>query len=467
MDERRTAVNIVYSEATIEWLQDLFCERLGAGLSFRQQGQQTVLSLHGELIDIRFSSDAATFSEQGVRSLSCEWWQAENEGFSSFFAKQLPMPGSLGAALPLVRATGKNGVGGSLLVFYDIPGLTYWMLSRQEEVGRKDLDAIGRFPATSSHAYRHGYLDRPIVDEWLDILRQVIRRVWPRFDLKQSCFQMRLSHDVDSAARYAFLNPFRLLRRSVMDSIRQKDLTVLLRAYRARAAMRFKQELIAEDPHNTYEWLMSLSEQYDVTSEFYFICGRTDPLKDGDYNIASPFIGGLLEEIHSRGHQIGLHPSYNSFREPDVIHQEFMRLRSVCDRRGIVQNEWPARMHYLRWRVGVTPVALEEAGIAVDATLAYADRPGFRCGTCHGYQAFDPVGKRALNLHVRPLVAMDTSVLNSGYLNKGVHDGSAFETFMALKSACRKVDGDFSLLWHNSGLGTPELRDLYASVLNA
>ena len=53
------------------------------------------------------------------------------------------------------------------VVHYDIIGLTYWMLARVEEIGRTDLDNHQRFPATSSHAYKYGYIDRPVVDEWL------------------------------------------------------------------------------------------------------------------------------------------------------------------------------------------------------------------------------------------------------------------------------------------------------------
>jgi hypothetical protein len=50
---------------------------------------------------------------------------------------------------------------------------------RVEEIGRTDLDNHERFPATSSHAFKHGYLDRPVVDEWLHLLGQVIQRQWP------------------------------------------------------------------------------------------------------------------------------------------------------------------------------------------------------------------------------------------------------------------------------------------------
>jgi hypothetical protein len=36
---------------------------------------------------------------------------------------------------------------------------------------------------------------------------------------------------------------------------------------------------------------------------------------------------------------------------------------------------------------------------------------------------------------------------------------------MQLKNACRAVNGNFTLLWHNSELETPECRALYTSIL--
>ena len=91
------------------------------------------------------------------------------------------------------------------VIHYDILGLTYWMLNRLEEFDCSSLDSHGRFPATSSHAYKYGYLERPIIDEWMHILGQVIQRQWPKINLKVHNFCLQVSHDVDRPFRYLFL----------------------------------------------------------------------------------------------------------------------------------------------------------------------------------------------------------------------------------------------------------------------
>src|SRR5690606_27535596 len=116
------------------------------------------------------------------------------------------------------------------VIHYDILGLTYWMLTRLEEVGRIDLDNHQRFPATSSHAYQHGYLERPIVDEWLNILGQIVQRIWPQLKLKEHRFSIKVSHDVDVPSRYGFRSWSGIARAMAGDLINRGDVAGALRA---------------------------------------------------------------------------------------------------------------------------------------------------------------------------------------------------------------------------------------------
>ncbi|MYN13580.1 hypothetical protein GSY71_10585 [Pusillimonas sp. TS35] len=348
-------------------------------------------------------------------------------------------------------------------VNYDILGLTYWMLSRQEEVGRPERDEHQRFPAAASHALRHGYLERPVVDEWLAILGQAINRVWPQFPRQRSTFSMRISHDVDWPSRYGFSGPPHLMRMMLSDLINGRSMREVLRAPFIRMATRH--QLLAGDPNNTFDWIMDLSDRHGLTSAFYFICGRTNPGMDATYELGHPAIRALLRRIHARGHEIGLHPSYHTYRDPHAFAREASYLRQICAEEGISQLEWGGRMHILRWETPTTLRNWESVGMHYDSTLSYADRPGFRCGTCFEYPAFDPVEQAALNLRIRPLIAMECTIMAPRYLGLGTGD-AAHEKFRQLKDACRSVAGCFTLLWHNSEFETEDKRRLYAALLH-
>jgi hypothetical protein len=337
------------------------------------------------------------------------------------------------------------------------------MLTRLEEVDHVGGDEHGRFTAAESHAYRHRYLDRPVVDEWLDVLGQVLRRAWPSVALKSHVFSAKVSHDVDMPSRYGF-RPWRALPRCVaIDLLKYKDLRCLWAPWIRLTTHR---ALHPKDPFNTFDWLMDLSEAHGLVSAFYFICDRRGIPHDCDYALEYPAIRKLIRHIHERGHEIGLHPSYDTFLDAAQIGREANRLRRICTEENVVQPRWGGRMHYLQWRQPITLRAWGAAGMAYDSTLTYADHAGFRAGTCFEYQAFDPVAVESLPVRMRPLIVMEGSILDTKYMNLGTGD-AALSYIRTLMEHCRKVGGVFTLLWHNSSFRAKAEKHMYKTILEA
>lgn len=441
---------------TIEWITSILEERFGHVFTITAQPSNTLhITFAAYTRYIELPHDKFTFT-RADSNLPCAQWDATADGWQSVLGSPLPAPGAASLPTPLITLT-DNGTH----VAYDILGLTFWMLSRQEEVGRTDLDEHGRFPSTSSHAYKHGYLERPVVDEWLYILGQVIQRTWPEIELKQHSFSMKVSHDVDEPSRYGFRSMPALVRAIAGDVIKRRDFKSTLLAPWVR--MNTRTQLHRADPANTFDWIMDVSEQYGLKSAFYFISGHTHP-NDADYKLDHPAIRHLMCRIHQRGHEIGLHPSYGTYQKPQLISQEADRLRNVCAAEGIAQKEWGGRMHYLRWEYPTTMRGWADAGMTYDSTLSYADHSGFRCGTCFEYQAFDPVAKESLSLRVRPLIAMECTLMASRYMGLGTGE-EALSKFIELKNICRAVGGCFTLLWHNTQFETEPERQIYRNVL--
>ena len=446
-----------HTPAAIRWLQNLLVGRFGQAFELQLQPGNTHIAIHlpGDTHCITLALDGATFA-RADSDLPCAQWNASAEGWHTALPGNLPAPGTAQLPAPLTAA---NASGWHIA--YDILGLTYWMLTRQEEVGRTDLDNHGRFPATASHAYKCDYLERPIVDEWLHVLGQVIAKTWVGIALSQHQFSMKVSHDVDAPSRYGFASAKGLLRAMAGDMLKRSDIKNPLRAPWIR--LNTVNALHASDPFNTFEWIMDLSDQHGLTSAFYFICGRTSKM-DADYEPGHPAIRALMSRIHQRGHELGLHPSFNTYQSSEAITAEARRLFKIASEEGIQQQQWGGRMHYLRWEHPTTLRAWADAGMDYDSTLGYADRPGFRCGTCFEYPAFDPVAGEILKLRVRPLVVMECSVIDSCYLGLGTGE-AARAKFAQLKDACRTVDGCFTLLWHNSRLHTQSESSVYIGNL--
>ncbi len=446
-----------YSKAALAWLSSVLSERFGQPLRLEARNDAYLyLSVEGSSLGIRFLSDPGTFTCNGS-DLPCARWNGATQGWNMALNLPLPAPGAAALPEPLIVADAYG-----LTVAYDIPGLLYWMLTRREEHARTDVDLHGRFPAASSHAVRHGYLERPVVDEWLYIMKQAMQRVWPGMKQAAPEFFMRVSHDVDWPSRFGFSSLRQLSCMMASDLLHRRNLAQTISAPLIWLGTR--QRLLRADPANTFDWIMDLSEHYRLRSAFYFICGRTNAAMDGHYEPEHPAVRELMRRIHARGHEIGLHPSYNTYKDSDALASEARRLRRICAQEGIDQREWGGRMHLLRWETPTTLRAWEQAAMSYDSSLGYADRPGFRCGTCFEYQAFDTLLDRALNLRIRPLIAMECTVMAPRYLGLGT-GAAAREKFLQIKNACRAVAGCFTLLWHNSELETNAKRSLYASLL--
>lgn len=447
------------SPEAIDWLCVVLEERFGHSFTLQLQSNKTLkimCGLSAASIQLPVSGEIFTRSDS---DLPCTYWDATAEGWQVFFSSNISCPGVELLPYPLIEPVAQG-----YRIHYDILGMTYWMLSRQEEVGRNDLDTHGRFPATSSHAFKYGYLERPVVDEWLHILGQVIQKTWPSIELKSHQFNIKVSHDVDLPSRYGFCSWRAVLRGMVGNIIRHGDVMSALRAPWIR--LNSLQKLQPADPANTFDWLMDVSEKHGLTSAFYFICGRTDIKKDADYEPTHPAIRNLMRNISSRGHEIGLHPSYGSYQKPEIISAEAIKLRRIMQEEGIVQKVLGGRMHYLRWQHPTTLNAWANAGMTYDSTLGYADRPGFRCGTSFEYPAYDPVSGTMLPIRIRPLIAMEGTIISSRYMGLGTGE-VALSKFLELKYACQAVGGCFTLLWHNSKFESKNEKKLYESILES
>ncbi|MCO4322425.1 polysaccharide deacetylase family protein [Aliidiomarina quisquiliarum] len=271
---------------------------------------------------------------------------------------------------------------------------------------------------------------------------------------------MKVSHDVDAPSRYGFGSAKSILKNMAGDVLKRRDIKGAMIAPWVR--LNSGQKLHPADPYNTFDWLMDVSEKNGLTSAFYFICGTTSNM-DADYQPEEPAIRELIQRIHQRGHEIGLHPSYGTYQTPQLIKQEANRLRAVMQKEGIKQNEFGGRMHYLRWEHPSTLQAWNDAGMTYDSTLSYADLPGFRCGTCFEYPAFNTITQQSLQIRIRPLIAMECTIIADRYMGLG-YGAEAENKFAGLKDTCRRVSGCFTLLWHNSHFHNEFDKKLYTKV---
>jgi hypothetical protein len=350
---------------------------------------------------------------------------------------------------------------GEIILPIDILGSCFFMLTRYEEVVRPVADQYDRFPGNASLAFRQGFLHRPIVNEYVEILWCALKRLWPQLQRKKRQSSSFVSCDVDE--------PYSLSSRSFPSLLRQVGGDVLKRGSFEAAARRiagFAGHSLGHDswdPANCFDWMMDVNEKAGNTMAFYFIADKTAPGLDGSAEIDDPFVIDLMSRIHSRGHEIGLHGSFNTYLAPNQLRKERDLLLAAVDRAGVKQSWLGGRQHFLRWRTPETARALNDIGLDYDTTLGFADMPGFRCGTCYPFRLFDLTTATALAIWERPLIVMEVSVIADQYLGLG-NSEHALDLMNELKHTTIKFDGEFVLLWHNSSFLNGRSKSIYSQL---
>jgi len=337
----------------------------------------------------------------------------------------------------------------------DVFGSAFFMLTRYEELVKRHRDRLGRFLAAESLARGEGFLERPIVNDYLELLWLLIERLWPECRRKTRSFQIEPTHDIDRP---------RLLRRwSTCLRTAAGDLIKRRRPNRAAGCLLQGTLAACRLPHrdrfDTFDWLMDVSQQHGCRSTFYLMAS-------GEYPLNDPRIRRLIRRIHARGHALGVHPNLGTDRDGRRLADEVRAVRECLEAEGIPCQALGGRQHCLSWKAPTTWQHYEDAGLADDSTLSHPDGVGFRCGTCYPYPVFNLLTRKRLSLVERPLLAMECSILGDKYMNLP-HD-EAWDRLAAMRERVRQCGGSFRILWHNSWFnGRPEEFTFYRSLLGA
>ena len=365
--------------------------------------------------------------------------------------KKLPAPGFSNDSLFNFFQNSK-----SFKCNYDIFGLAFWMMNRLEELFLEDKykDKHGRFDFRHSHAYKFGYLSRPIVDEWLIFLSQLIKYVFPNCNLKKSKFKISPTHDVDNPRKYSLISRKRILKNSLR--------TLFINPFEVFYFLFFRNLFVFKklDPYDNFKWILNISEKYNLKNEFYFMVSGLNWRFDTGYKINNPKILKLIIELKEKGHNIGLHPSYDTDLDNFSLKQQSETLKNFFSKNQFSQDKIGSRMHYLRFFHPKTSYQCLESQITYDSSLGYAAMPGFRCGTCREFILFDAVQNKTLELKERPLILMESSLFSKETF-KYYRNLNPLEIALKLKNKCIEVNGEFLFLWHNCQLDTKSKRDLY------
>ncbi len=315
---------------------------------------------------------------------------------------------------------------------YDLFAAAFFLLSLIDEVRCVERDAHDRVPSNALFTVRGGLAELPWVDRWALALRTELEQRWPGLVKRPRRYRHVVTVDMDNLLRYAGRPLARAVGASLKDLFAWRVGAVAER-WMVRAGLR-------QDPFmNTLEKVADLRSHMDKVCLFLLLRGN-----DTQDHAVPPAhwpasVRDRIAALHARGIDLGLHPSYRTSEDDDLLENEVRAFTNVI---GPLRA---TRQHFLRMRMPGTFRWLAKARIAEEHSLGFADRSGFRASTCTPFPWYDLEREEETGLTLFPFQAMDSALIE----RMGLGPDGVERAMNAMSDAVRAVNGTFVSVWHD------------------
>jgi hypothetical protein len=257
--------------------------------------------------------------------------------------------------------------------------------------------------------------------------------------LPKAC--IRMTHDVDAVAKTFPIRfkqgSFNLFNAAHSFSRGQFRQTVA----RLKQAGRF---VLGQENWWTFDQLQEWEADVGIQAIYNFYADKQRKslnrwLFDPGYDIDAPKQRLLLRQLISRGHSIGLHPGFETWRNPEQIRAQRGWIEEAAG-----SQVTHCRQHWLRFSWQDTWSAQQQAGLALDTTLMFNDRPGFRNSSALGWQPYSPHQLGTHDFRALPTLFMDSHFYDYQLLSTSARR-SAMRHWI---QECQAVSGEAAVLWH-------------------
>ncbi|MCC7051145.1 MAG: polysaccharide deacetylase family protein [Bacteroidia bacterium] len=330
--------------------------------------------------------------------------------------------------LPVFFSTSRK----SILPF-DVFAATFFMVSRYEEYLPVIRDSYDRFEATSSFAHQHNFLQKPIVDWWILLLRNQLQQIFPDLVLKKNTYSFISTIDIDNA--YAYLEKG-IVRTAgaYLKSVLKRNIPQVVERTRVLLGN-------LPDPYNTYQFQIELQKKYKFKTIYFFLLGDYG-YNDTNVSASSKKFCSLIKKLADY-YEVGIHPSFGSSENPEKVNTEINRLSKITHR-----EITKSRQHFLKLNLPDTYRTLIDLDITDDYTMGFANELGFRAGTSMMFNFYNLDNETETPLKIHPFAAMEATL--NHYMKINPED--AIEKLKPIIDEVKKVNGTFISLWHNESM---------------
>ena len=250
-----------------------------------------------------------------------------------------------------------------------------------------------------------------------------------------------ISHDVDAVSKTHSIR----LKQSAFQFFNAFSLLLKLRIKRSFSKLangiKF---LFSNDDWWIFDKLLTVEKAAGVSAVYHFYSDQRPKtlkrwLMDPSYDISSNRIKSLLYELKDTGHEIGLHPTYGSWKDSELLRTQKKILEETLG-----SKVTSCRQHWLRFSWKDTWLKQTEAGLKYDSTLMFNDRSGFRNSCATNWKPWNQIDNKVHSITCTTTVLMDSHLFDYNDFNKV--ERNSYLRFWVME--CKEIGGRISLLWH-------------------
>jgi hypothetical protein len=320
-----------------------------------------------------------------------------------------------GLSTPVPILFGSHGVDqrqvGITMIHADLVASAFFWLSDWQDSTRSEKDSHGRQPFHGSMQQFLQLHHRAVVDEYSDLLARFLEPLGTLTNKKKQ-WQTIYSHDIDRIQK----KTAGIVVRESLDYLLLNKLNQGFRERINRWGKSMAQFVRGADAYEaSIIRILNEHASRDIQGCFLFKSIIHRHIHDANDYLGYPFFDVVMAMVRELNIEIGFHSGYEAGGNPDLMRSEYGKL---CNRVG--QHIDVHRSHYLRYNEGITFPMLEQLGVKVDSSVAWADHTGFRAQTCRPYPLFDISSNKELGVLEIPLSVMDTQ--SFGYMKLDAED---------------------------------------------
>lgn len=333
-------------------------------------------------------------------------------------------------SIPILFATNDNAYS----IPFDIFSAVFYLISRYEEYVSYTPDKHGRYPATESILFKKGWLERPLVDEWVTAFRKLLEAKWG-ISITPAAFSFTPSYDIDMAYSHAYKG-FKRIIGAYIKALLKGDVEQI--THRTQV---LKKKVT--DPYDSFAWTRHQHEANHLRPLYFILCAlRTTPF-DKNIHPRHPAMIRVIKQLAKEG-SVGIHPSYYATHYDQVAKEKGV----LYDVMGKPVNI--SRQHYIRLILPTTYQVLMDNNITDDYSMGYGTHIGFRAGTGASFPWYDLLKETVAPIRIHPFCFMDTTA----HFDMQLGVDEAFHKLKKMTAALKENNSTLVPIFHNFSLGT-------------